>query len=385
MQIRTLGKTGIKTSILGFGVLRPPRTKSGKADVNETIRIIRKAIDNGVTFVDTAYNYLNGKSEVILGKALKEGYREKVTLMTKCPIWSIKSAADFDDKLNEQLKRLDEEFIDIYIFHNLNEKRFKTVEKFNLLAKMKEAKADGKIRHIGFSSHASSEEIKKFIDVGVFEFLLVQYSLIDNSKEEIIQYAVDQGLGVGVMGPVGGGRLALEPTVEMRKWLTKGRKNFADLALKFAWSNPNVSVTLSGMGSEKMVNENIAWASSKNYQLTDEERKRAEKLSKKFKEMYDLNCTDCGYCEPCPNEVNIRAIFKQLITSRNPLQMRMARSRYRKIGELKTLPGKDATACDECGECEEKCPQEIPIRKRLKEAHALLSKDPNNPHLEDKN
>jgi predicted aldo/keto reductase-like oxidoreductase len=299
--------------------------------------------------------------------------------MTKCPIWSIKSAKDFDDKLNEQLRRLDVENVDIYLFHNLNNERYEKVTKFNLIEKMNEAKTSGKIKHIGFSSHAPSEDIRKFIDLNVFEFLLVQYNLIDSSKEELIQYAVDQGMGVGVMGPVGGGRLALEPTEEMKKWLTKGRDNFADLALKFAWSNPNIAVTLSGMSSEEMVDENIEWVSSKNYLLTKEERERVNQLAMKFKEVYDLNCTDCGYCEPCPQEVNIRGIFKQLMETRNPLRMRMARSRYRKIGQLQSLPGKNALACTQCKECEEKCPQEIPISERLKEAHAILTKDPNYP------
>ena len=242
---------------------------------------------------------------------------------------------------------------------------------------MKVAQASGKIKHIGFSCHDDNEHIQELIDLNVFEFMLVQYNLIDSSKKEIIQYAFEKGLGVGVMGPVGGGRLALEPTEEMAKWLSKGRDNFADLALKFVWSNPYIAVTLSGMSSEEMVDENITLASSDSYLLTDEERDRCDKLARKFKEVYNLECTDCGYCEPCPQGVNIRGIFKLLQKSRNPLQLRMTRSKYRGIGKSKTLPGKNASACIECKECEEKCPQEIPITDRLKEAHAILTKDPN--------
>ena len=123
MHFRAIGKTGIKTSILGFGVLRLPKTKSNKVKEEESIRIIRRAIDKGINFVDTAYNYLYGRSEVILGQALKNGYRKKVTLETKCPVWSIKSVKDFDDKLDKQLKRLEVDYIDIYLFHNLTPER----------------------------------------------------------------------------------------------------------------------------------------------------------------------------------------------------------------------------------------------------------------------
>ena len=373
MHQRTLGKTGIEVSILGFGVLRLPVKGRGKIDVEESIKIIRKSIDNGINFVDTAYNYHNGKSEIILGQALKDGYREKVTLMSKNPLWEVKKAEDFDRLLDEQLEKLGVEYLDIYLFHNINKKRYnEVIQEFNLFEKMKEAKKKGKIKHIGFSSHDKLKNIKKYIDENEFEVILVQYNFVDPINEEIIQYAQEKGLGVILMGPCGGGRLTNEPTEEMKQWLTKGKTNYSDLAFKFVWSNPNVDIALSGMSSEKMVDENIALASSDNYQLNEEEKERLQKVAQKYKETYDLNCTQCGYCDDCPEEVNIKLIFKQLMVSRDPLKMHGARANYRGIGLAKKFPGKNALECVECGECLEKCPQEIPIIERLKEAHSIL-------------
>ncbi|NHJ49561.1 MAG: 4Fe-4S dicluster domain-containing protein [Asgard group archaeon] len=373
MRYRTLGKTGIKVSILGYGILRLPEKRRGRIDIDESIRMIRRSIDNGLNFVDTAYNYHNGKSEVILGQALKDSYREKVTLMTKCPTWEIKTEEDFNRILDEQLARLEVDYIDIYLFHNINEKRYKEIIlKFNLFDKMLEAKKKGKIKHIGFSSHEKPKNIKKYIDENDFEVVLVQYNFVDPINEEIIQYAHDKGLGVILMGPCGGGRLTNEPTEEMKQWLTPGKTNFSDLAFKFVWSNPHVTIALSGMSSEKIVDENMALASSKNYQLNAKERERLGKVAQKFQETYDLDCTQCGYCDNCPEDVNIKLIFKELMRSRNPLNMHKARANYRGIGLAKRFPGKNALACVECGECLEKCPQEIPIIDRLKEAHSIL-------------
>ncbi len=373
MHYRTLGKTGIKVSILGFGVLRLPMKGRGKIDVEESIKIIRKSIDNGINIVDTAYNYHNGKSEIILGQALKDGYREKVTLITKNPLWEVKKAEDFDHLLDEQLAKLEVDYLDIYLFHNINKKRYdEVIQEFNLFDKMKEAKKKGKIKHIGFSSHDTPKNIKKYIDENEFEVMLVQYNFVDPINEEIIQYAQEKGLGVILMGPCGGGRLTNEPTEEMKQWLTPGKTNFSDLAFKFVWSNPNVDIALSGMSSEKMVDENIALVSSDNYQLNEEEKEHLQKVAQNYRETYDINCTQCGYCDDCPEEVNIKFIFKQLMVSRDPLRMHGARANYRGIGLAKRFPGKNALACVECGECLEKCPQEIPIIDRLKEAHSIL-------------
>ena len=379
MNYRTLGKTKIEVSALGFGCMRLPTLKIGEAaiDRKKAIPLIRKGIDAGITYVDTAYPYHEHESEIVVGQALKDGYREKVTLVTKCPVYSddFTNPEHFDTYLDEQLKKLDVDHLDVYLFHALNEERFKEkVIKLNLIEKAKAAKEAGKIKHIGFSFHDKPEVLKEIIDTGAFEVMLVQYNIVDQVNQEMIEYAAKKGLGVAIMGPVGGGRLAGDPPESMRHWLSEGRENFVDLALKFVWSNPSVSVALSGMGSEEMLVDNLALVSRKGYnRLTDDDKEHIQHLASTFKGLTDVICTGCGYCMPCPNDVNIQDIFMILIRYQIYGQKEAAGSWYSWFGEKDWPPGKNATACVECGECLEKCPQKIAIIDQLKKAHQILS------------
>jgi len=375
MHYRILGKTGIKASILGFGAMRLPTTDpSDPSSIDEVkaIQIIRQAIDGGVNYIDTAYVYHRGQSEVVVGKALKDGYRQKVSIMTKNPVGKVEKEEDYLRFLDEELQRLQTDYIDVYLFHGLKKKQYEeNVLKFDLLEKAMEAKKEGKIKHIGLSSHDTVENIMDFIDLGIFEVILLQYNIIDNSNAEVIEYAAKKGLGVCVMGPVAGGRLALEPPKELVDCLTPGKKTFVDLAFKHVWTNTNVSVALSGMGTEEMVHTNLALANSQNVILSSQEQERVQKISKTYKKLSDLICTQCGYCMPCEQGVNITNILKQLIHWQ-VYGWDMAKRYYSMIGKVSFSPGKNATACIECGDCEEKCPQGIPIIKRLKEAHETL-------------
>lgn len=379
MQYRQLGNTGLKVSALGFGCMRLPTLEPGKPTIDrkKAINLIRSGIDSGINYIDTAYPYHNQESEVVVGLALKDGYREKVTLVTKCPVGmpDFIESTDFDNYLDEQLEKLDVDYLDFYLFHGINEKSFnEKVLGLNLIEKAKAAKEAGKIKHIGFSFHDKPEVLKKIIDTGHFDLMLVQYNIIDQVNEEMIAYTAEQGLGVAIMGPVGGGRLAGTPPESMHQWLSEGRKNFVDLALKFVLSNPNVSVALSGMGSEEMLQDNLLLASRNNYNhLERDERDRINEIATKFKALSDIVCTGCGYCMPCPNEVNIKQIFEFLIRYQIYGQITDAKHMYAQIGKVRWLPGKNATACSECEECLEKCPQNILIIDQLKEAHQILS------------
>ncbi len=378
MQYRKLGKLGTKASALGFGCMRLPTTEDKKIKRDEAIALIRKGIDNGINYVDTAWTYHGGESEVVLGLALKDGYRERVILVTKSPVGhkEFTTSEDFDKYLDEQLQRLDVDCIDYYLFHALNKKLFEEkVKQFNLVERAMAAKKAGRIKHLGFSFHDEPEVLKEIIDSGDFELVLVQYNIVDQVNHEMINYAGDKGLAVAIMGSVGGGRLAGENlTEEMRDWLTPGRKNYADLAFKFVLSNPNVSVALSGMGSEQMLDDNLSITSREDYdQLTEHEKESIDIIANKFKELCDLVCTQCKYCEPCPNEVNISFIFAQLQRHQIYGDHEKAKSFYSMFGKVPWITGKDATACIECGECLEKCPQGIEIIEQLKKAHEVLS------------
>ena len=377
MQYRNLGKIG-KTSALGFGCMRLPVVEpGGKINQEEAIKILRKGIDNGITYMDTAWTYHRGESEVVLGLALKDGYREKVTLVTKCPVGrqEFTKPEHFDEHLEEQLVRLNEKYLDVYLFHALNKKSYEEkVLGLNLIERAMKAKKAGKIKHLGFSFHDKPEVLKEIIDSGHFELMLVQYNIVDQVNHEMINYAGEKGLAVAIMGPVGGGRLAGEHlTDEMKKWLTPGRENFADLAFKFVLSNPNVSVALSGMGTEEMLDDNLRITSREDYDLLSEvEEESIDNIAARFKELCDNICTQCKYCQPCPNEVNISLIFAELQRYQIYGDRESAKRYYSMIGKVPWAPGKDATACVECGECLEKCPQSIEIIEQLKTAHEIL-------------
>ncbi len=379
MQYRKLGKIRDKVSALGFGCMRLPTVEEGgKIKRDEAIRLIRKGIDNGINYVDTAWTYHRGESEVVLGMALKEGYREKVTLVTKCPVGrkEFTEPEHFEEHLDEQLKRLDVDYLDVYLFHALNKKSFEEkVLALNLVERAMKAKEEGKIKHLGFSFHDKPEVLKEIIDSGHFDLMLVQYNIVDQVNHEMINYAGKKGLAVTVMGSVGGGRLAGKNLPdEMKQWLTTGRTNFADLAFKFVLSNPNVSVALSGMGSEEMLVDNLAINSREDYDKpTEKERESIGSIANRFKELCDNICTQCKYCQPCPNDVSISFIFESLQRYQIYGDHESAKRYYSLIGKMPWAPGKDASACVECGECLEKCPQNIEIIDQLKKAHEVLS------------
>ncbi len=377
MQYRKLGKIGT-TSALGFGCMRlPTLEEGGKIDREKAIYLIRKGIDNGITYVDTAWPYHKGESEIVVGLALKDGYREKVTLVTKCPVGSpsFTEPEDFDKFLDEQIGKLDVDYLDVYLFHGINKKTFEEkVLGLGLIERAMDAKKAGKIKHLGFSFHDTPEVLKQIIDTGHFDLMLVQYSIVDQVNHDMINYAGEKGLAVAIMGPVGGGRLAGEDLPdEMKRWLSPSRKNFADLAFKFVLSNPNVSVALSGMGSDEMLEDNLSIVSTSNYNiLSDTDKESIDNIAKMFKELCDLVCTGCKYCEPCPNEVSISHIFNALQRYQIYGVREQAKHLYSMIGKMPWAPGKDATACVECGECLEKCPQSIEIIDQLKKAHEIL-------------
>jgi predicted aldo/keto reductase-like oxidoreductase len=376
MQFRKLGKTGLEVSILGFGAMRLP-TNPGlerrTVDRPETVRIIRHAIDEGVNLVDTAWSYHHGEGEPAVAEALADGYRAKVVLQTKNPTWLLEKPVDYDKYLNEQLKKLRTDYIDSYLFHSLNKKNFEDkVRGMDLVERAERARDAGKIRYVCFSFHDDAGNLRELVDAGISEAMLVQYNLLDRSNEETMAYAAGRGLGVMVMGPVGGGRLATPPAEVLKNARIEGREMItATDALRFVWSNPAVSTALSGMGSMDDVKENLRAA--KDFKpLTPKESAELERILARNKELGDSYCTLCGYCTPCPEGVNIPLIFELMNYHRVYKAEKYARETYKLIGVLEMFPGKRADACTECGECEPKCPQGIPIIEQLKEVVAAL-------------
>ena len=372
MQYRRFGNTGAMVSALGFGAMRLPMTEDGKhVDEERAIALIRRALELGVNYIDTAPYYCNKESEVVVGKAIK-GWRDRVYISTKNPVKDA-SGANWRRRLEESLRKLDVDYIDFYHMWGINWRQY--MELIDVpggpLEEARRAKEEGLIKHISFSFHDTPEALIKLIDTGNFETMLVQYNLLDRANEEAITYAHQKGMGVAVMGPVGGGRLS-GPSPTLRKLMPGGVKSTPELALRFVLSHPGVSVALSGMSTIQMVEENVATA-SRTEPLTPEERRRIQEALDQIEKLAELYCTGCGYCMPCPHDVNIPANLEYLIYYRVYGLKEAARELYAKLGQeghyVKGLP---ASACVECGECEEKCPQHIPIVERLKEAAAVL-------------
>ena len=372
MQYREFGNTGVSVSTLGFGCMRFPEIQlpdgSWQVDQEKTTEMLMEAYHQGVNYFDTAFFYCHENSEIAVGKALKP-IRDKVFISTKCPMDLVKKPEDYDAMLEKSLAKLDTDYVDFYHFWAINQKVFEEkILGMGLLERAKALKAQGKIRHISFSFHDTPEALKFIIDNGPgLETVLLQYNLLDRSNEEMIAYARQKGLGVAVMGPVGGGRLAA-PTELSQKL---GAGNFAtyELALRFVLGNPNVCVALSGMQTVEMVRQNAAIASLE-CPMTEEQCKQAGEAMENLKKFSDLYCTGCGYCQPCPKGIQIPRVFL-IYTYCNVYGLKEAAKNAWK-GYMQN-PGITSKDCANCGYCEKKCPQHLKIRELLKKAEDVLS------------
>lgn len=356
-------------SVLGFGCLRLP-TKDGipmseNIDEYETTKMMRYAIENGVNYFDTAYNYHDGKSEVALGNALKGGYREKVKIATKSPVWKIKEASDFDKYLEEQLNRLQMEHIDFYFFHGLNKDRWENIVlKYGLLSKMQEAQKDGRIGKIGFSFHDEYSVFKQIIDgYNKWDFCQIQYNYMDvkyQAGEKGLKYAGEKNIPVIIMEPLLGGKLANPP--QIIRDMIPNNISPVDLALRWIWNNKEVSHLLSGMNSMEQVKANILFAENAEIDsINTEQMMLIEKIREEYSKRISIKCTGCRYCMPCPNNINIPKMFERYNNAMMYGDLNDAKLTYfRNLEEHER-----ASKCVGCRVCEKKCPQKIEISKNM--------------------
>ncbi len=369
MEYREYGKTGKKVSVLSFGAMRLPQ------DDDEAVRIMQRGLDLGINLIDTALVYGNGRSERLVGQAIK-GRRDQVYISTKNPLRDT-TAKGWRERLEQSLANLDVDYIDFYVlYHDTRWERFD--KEFRVpggpLDEAFKARDEGLIRHFTFSSHDTPENIRKLIDTGLFEGMIVQYNLLDRRNEEVIAYAHEKGMGVQIMGPVGGGRLGM-PSHKLQSVLP-GISSTVELALRFVISNPAVTTAMSGMSTMEQVEENCRIAANAG-PLSEEERLAVLKMLDENRRLAELYCTGCGYCMPCPQGVGIPQCFEAMILEKVWGLTQLAKNKYRQIQEGKVkwqdMVVKAADACVECGQCEEKCPQNIPIIQQLKETHATLA------------
>ena len=355
MNYRKLGKTNLSVPALGLGCMRFPNGKNGKVDEDFGVKMIRTAIDSGITYLDSGYNYLDGRSEIIIGKALKDGYREKTLVATKCPMGQMHSTKDFDKIFAEQLTRLQLDSIDSYMFHGLDKSSFDNkVVKFNLIDKMEKAREEGKIKYIGFSFHDSYDAFMHIIDSYDWDFCQIQMNYIDIEYQatlEGVREAGKRGIGVIAMEPLLGGKLAnLSQAAEN---LVDPAKSAVEWALDFLWSLPEISIVLSGMNELVQLEQNIEYASRSGVgMLTDENIEMLMKVRDEYNGLLLAACTRCRYCMPCPADIDIpRALKAYNSTATGTFEDALAYyNRQVPVG---------ASACIACKHCEEVCPQHL--------------------------
>ena len=381
MQYRTFGKLDWKPSALGFGCMRLPvlGEDSGAIDEKLAIEMIRHAIDSGLNYVDTAWGYHREHSEGLVGKALQDGYRQRVHLATKLPSWLVHSQEDMERLLDTQLERLQTDHVDFYLLHSMNQAYWENYQALDVFSWAEGKMAEGKIGHLGFSFHDRYEVFESILNgYDNWTFCQIQYNYMDideQAGERGLKTAAEKGLAVVVMEPLRGGSLAKTPLPKPleeafghspRPWTP------AEWALQWVWNQPEVSLLLSGMSTPEQVDQNLKSADrsgvgtldAADLQLIADVRAARQGLA-------PVPCTRCEYCQPCPNGVSIPRIFEIYNNAVMYDNRRHGQSSY--LHDL--APENRADACLACGECESICPQELPIIDYLKDAEAYLQSE----------
>ena len=375
MKYRKFGKCDFKVSALGFGCMRLPIINNDEKQIDEekAISLIRYAIDNGLNYIDTAYPYHKGSSEIVVGKALKNGYREKVKLATKLPTWLTNSYEDFDKYLNEQLEKLQTDHIDMYLLHALSKERWDNLLKLNILKFIQSALKDGRIKQIGFSFHDNLDTFKLIVDAYDWDFCQIQYNFLDDNYQagtEGLKYAANKGMAIVIMEPLKGGRLSKIPPISVKElWCKAGtHKTPAEWALRWIWNHPEVTTVLSGMNSMEQITENMKTADvALPNLLSEKDLALINNVKSQYNELIKVQCTSCGYCMPCPSGVNIPKNFAMLNEASMYNEYDGQSHAYHNL----TLKER-AVSCVECGKCETLCPQHLEIRKHLKVVNEAL-------------
>lgn len=372
MKYRDFPAAGKQVSALGMGCMRMPTLNEEGNPINrpEAIRLIRHLIDGGVTYVDTAYGYHNGNSEGLVGEALKDGYRERVTLATKLPVWLVKERADMERLLDEQLARLGVDYVDIYLAHALDGKGFDRVAALGLLEFMDEMVAKGKIRYPGFSFHDDYEPFRHIIDSYDWKVAQVQMNVLDEFNQatmEGVRYAASKGIRIVVMEPVRGGALVRGVPDEIKALYEAGApgRSAAEWAFRWLIDKPEFMTILSGMSNQEQADDNLRIFDEADVGcLSEAEKDVLTQVRKAYEARIKVGCTGCEYCMPCPQGINIPKIFKSYDTASMFGDDAGFRKQYNEMDV-------NASACVSCGACVSACPQHFktPIYEMLQKIH----------------
>lgn len=370
MQYVPFGKTGKMVSRLGFGTMRLPTLQNEQGatviDREEAIRMLRYAIDRGVNYVDTAYPYHQGESEVVTGLALKNGYREKVMLTSKLPQWLVEEPADMDKYLDEQLKKLNVACLDFYLLHALDLDAFHRLQSLNYKVFLKRAQADGRIRHVGFSFHDDKEAFREILTDYDWDMAQIQFNYLDDENQATLEgllYAGQLGIPVAVMEPLRGGALA-NPPPEVEKLVRENNNGYSPVewAFRYCGHYPEVATILSGMSTMQQVEDNLRiFEAVASHNLDEGDEAFVKRLKEAYLSRMKVGCTACGYCQPCPQGVLIPEIFERYNVAHMLSRQEAFARQYRKIIKKE----RDGVRCVACRQCEAICPQHLPIIKWL--------------------
>jgi predicted aldo/keto reductase-like oxidoreductase len=378
MNYRLYGKLNYTVSALGMGCMRLPRNfENGKALVNleEAFEMIRYAATHGVTYFDTAYGYHNQTSEAVLGEALDGGLRQKVKIATKQPIWAMKTQADIRRNLENTLRKLHSDFVDIYLIHNINPSCWEEVQQRKIYREFEKFRDEGMIKAIGFSYHGGAELFPKVLAEYPWDMCQIQQNLLDTDKEATetaCMLAGQKGCALVIMEPLRGGGLAKASTAVQSLYNEFSiKRSPVEWAFRHLLNYPQVSTILSGMSTIEQLKENIALFSKPDAIpgcLSEEEKNLLRKVKTAYDAISIIPCTCCEYCMPCPHGVDIPRVFGLYNDAVRFENFDPSKRGYWFAG----LMNCDVNRCTTCGECKLKCPQGIDTINQLKMVHQSL-------------
>ncbi len=362
MEKRQFKNTNEKVSLLGFGCMRFPTQDDGKINRKEAFKMLDYAYDKGVNYYDTAYPYHGGESEIVVGEWLATKDRSSLYLATKSPVWSINSIEEFNAKLNEQLAKLQTEYIDYYLLHALDQTKWTQLNAYHLLDHLSEVVKSGKVKKIGFSFHDEYPLFEEIIHSYPWDFCQIQYNYMDTEYQAGLKgydLASEKGIPVVIMEPIKGGQLAKVPN-DIRILFDEVAPNYSDsaMALRFLGSHPNVLTILSGMSLMEHIEDNTNTMNHFEC-FTEAEYAVIEKAREVFLSRVQVLCTKCAYCMPCPLGVDIPGNFTVLNNAYIYDNFAIAKQHY------SFMSGSTADKCVNCKVCISKCPQHIDIPEKL--------------------